>query len=201
MRRACILALACLTSRAGASSQAVFGVAPRAVTPVSVSWRATPPLARGLRAWASGRRPEAQRWFRLAVGVAPNDPIAWHDLGVALYSESRYEDAFDAFIKERFLAPRAASASYGVGEAELALGQPLAAERDLVVAISLAPREWEYWETLADVYEAEHRDEAAKVARARAVALRPRPVHVRWSPFAINQAILSLRIPPTATFR
>jgi Flp pilus assembly protein TadD len=158
-------------------------------------------MVHGLDAWANGRRPEALKWFRVAVGVAPNDSMAWHDLGVALYAASRYDDALDAFVKERFLVPLAPSASYGVGECELALGRLADAERDLLVAISMAPREWEYWQTLSEIFVAEHRDEAARAALARAVALRPRAKRVVWSHQTIERAILSLRIPPIAISR
>lgn len=185
----------------GSAGHAVYGVAPRPVTPVSVAWRTTEPLARALDAWSNGRRPEALRWFRLAVGVAPRDSVAWHDLGVALFCASRYDDALDAFLKERFLMPNAPSASYGVGECEFALGELAEAERDLFVAVALAPREWEYWQALSEILRAEHREDGARAAQARATALRPRPYRTRWSPLDIQKAIATLRFPRITTFR
>jgi len=184
-----------------AASPGGLGVAPRPVTPVSTSWNATEPLRRGINAWASGRRPEALKWFRLAVGVAPRDPIAWHNLGVALYGASKFDDALDAFIKERFLVPRDPSASFGVGECELAQGKPVEAERDIEVAISLAPNEWQYWQTLAEVFRAQHRDSDAALAASQSTRLRPRRWRVPWSAAVVERAIMTLRFPPTATFR
>ncbi len=44
-----------------------------------------------------GRLNQAERWLRQATDEAPNDPVAWNNLGVILMEQGRYAEASEVF--------------------------------------------------------------------------------------------------------
>lgn len=181
------------------SSQPRFTSSPTPVRAAHVRWKASDPLARGIESWAAGKRAKALRWFEYAVHRIPGDPIAWHNLGVALYSASRFEEAHHAFRWERLLTPSAPSAWYGIGMCERVAGRLAEAENAFIVAVNQAPREWEYWHQLGEILTAQGKAAPALYASDRAARLRPRgaPNHRfrgRW-----HTSIMGIKVPPIPT--
>jgi len=173
---------------------------PRYVTPVYVSWKGSPPLIRGCELWASGKRAKALVKFKQAVYVSPQDPIAWHNLGVAYFVFHQYEESFMAHIQERFLSPTAPSAWYGIGRAHYMLGRYPEAENAFVMAVVEAPRQFEFWRELALALRAQGKVDSARVAEANAARLMPRVLLSPWTPVGIQKVIASLRFPAITTF-
>ncbi len=162
---------------------------------VHARWKAGDPLARGIEAWAAGKRERALRWFELAVHRTPADAIAWHNLGVALYTASRFDEALTAFRWERLLTPSAPSAWYGIGMCLRTAGHHADAENAFIVAINQAPREWEYWHRLAEVLTAQGKSTPAAAATRRAAELKPREGLTPRSRRRIHTSIMQVRIP------
>ncbi len=176
-------------------NQPQFSNTPRPLVTVNVPWRASKPLTRGLELWASGRRDLATKWFEAAVHGLPGDPIAWHNLGVAYFTASRFTESHMCFQHERFLYAVAPSALYGMAMCQLAMGNPKLAEDDLAMALAEAPREWEYWHRFAEALAAQGKGEAAAVAARNAAALKPRIRRPVWGPGGVETVIASLRFP------
>ncbi len=44
-----------------------------------------------------GRLNQAERWLRQATDEAPNDPVAWNNLGVILMEQGKYAEASEVF--------------------------------------------------------------------------------------------------------
>jgi len=196
MPAACFLPAAC---HAGTltrwSAQPQFSETPRPLAPVTVPWRASRPLTRGLELWASGRRDVATKWFEAAVHGLPGDPIAWHDLGVAYFCASRFTESHMCFQHERFLYAISPSALYGMAMCQMKMGRPDLAENDLAMALAEAPREWEYWHRFAEALAAQGKNEAAAVAGRNAAALKPRIRRPVWGLKGVATAIATLRFP------
>jgi len=174
---------------------------PRYVTPVYVSWKGSPQLIRGCELWASGKRAAALVKFKQAVYVSPQDPIAWHNLGVAFFVFGRYEESLRSHIQERFFSPTAPSAWYGIGRAQYMLGRYPEAENAFVMGVVEAPRQWEYWRELGMALRAQGKIDSALVAEANAARMMPRILLSPWTPVGIQKAITTLRFPPVTTFR
>ena len=175
--------------------QPQFSATPRPLTTVAVPWRASKPLTRGLELWASGRRDLATKWFEAAVHDLPGDPVAWHDLGVAYFCASRFEESYRCFQHERFLYMVSPSALYGMGMCQLALGNPKLAEDDFAMALAAAPREWEYWHRFSQALAASGKHEAAAVAARNAARLKPRVRQMAHGVKWVERAVLTLRFP------
>lgn len=171
------------------------------VTRVQVGWKASEPLAAGLNAWARGDKKKALRLFGVATKLTPADPIAWHDLGVALLDAKRAKEALVAFTHERFFSASAPSAWTGMGYSRLALQDHAGAENDFIMAVTGAPREWLNWHGLAHAQKAQGKTDAAKVAAHRAALLRPHPPKLAWSGATIQRAVLTTRIPSIRKIR
>ncbi len=125
--------------------------------------------------WAHAEKKQALAAFRAAVKTAPRDPLAWHNIGVAIMRTSTfYEDALDAFRHERFLSPTAPGAYFGMGECLMALGRPMEAENAFVMAVVECPSQWRYWSALAEALRMQGKKDAAKVAERNAARLKPR---------------------------
>lgn len=175
--------------------QPEFTAAPRPLAPTHVAWRASRPLTRGLEMWASGRRDLATKWFEAAVRALPGDPVAWHNLGVAYFCASRFDESFMCFQHEKFLYVVAPSALYGMAMCHMARGKPELAENCLAMAVAAAPREWEYWHRFAQALALQGKVEASRVAADRAARLKPRPRLRRLGVRGIENSILTLRFP------
>ena len=178
-----------------------FSRVPRAVVPIYVPWRPSEPLAVGVELWSRGVRDQALRKFISAVRVRPNDPTAWHNMGVALFEFRRYEEAFFAFRHERFLSPVAPSAWYGEGQCLLVMGRPAEAENAFIMGVVEAPREWVYWHWLAVAQLKQGKTGAARVAAGNAARLKPRPVRWGWTNERVQKAVLDLKVPMASTMR
>ena len=172
-----------------------FTSSPVPIRAANVRWKASVPLGRGIKSWAMGRHPEALRWFEVAVHRVPGDPIAWHNLGVAYFSASRFDEAMVAFRWERFLTPAAPSAWYGIGMCSRASGQLVDAENAFIVAVNQAPREWEYWHRLGEVLTAEGKIHPARSAFSQSARLKQRDGWVRRSRYPLHVSIMDVRIP------
>ncbi|MEK7474500.1 MAG: tetratricopeptide repeat protein [Candidatus Coatesbacteria bacterium] len=195
-----ILAIVAASARAGGTvakygNQPQFSSSPRPLTAIQVPWRASRPLTRGLELWASGRRDLATKWFEQAVHELAGDPIAWHNLGVAYFCASRFEESYMCFQHERFLYMVAPSALYGMGMCQLALGHASLAENLFAMALHEAPREWEYWHRFGQALAASGKHEAAAVASRNAARLKPRIRLMPRGVKGINASILTLRFP------
>ena len=162
-----VLASAALTHQDGV---------PRSVYPIHTGWGPTASLARGINLWANGEKGKALQSFAAATKVCPRDPIAWHNLGVALMHFSRTVAALDAFRHERFLSPTAPAAYFAMGDCLMALGQYPEAENSFVMAVVEYPGEWRYWEALARAFEKNGKRESARMASSNAARLKPRQV-------------------------
>jgi Flp pilus assembly protein TadD len=171
---ACLAVLAVLVqpSAVGAHQDGV----PRSVYPVFTAWNPTATLARGIDLWANAEKVKALRAFEDATKVCPRDPIAWHNLGVALMFFTRTVAALDAFRHERFLSPTAPAAYYAMGDCLMALGQYPEAENAFVMAVVEYPGEWRYWEALARAFEKTGKRESAQMASRNAARLKPRHI-------------------------
>lgn len=165
------------------------------VTPVPVSWRVSPPLARGVELWARGKRAKAVRQFREAVKLLPQDPVAWHNLGVSLFYFKRFEAALVAFRHEWHYNILAPSGWYGIGQCHLKLNQLPQAENAFVMAVVRAPQEGRYWHALAHALHRQGKLRASRAAEARAQQLKVRPARVPWNPAVIRSALADLRFP------
>jgi tetratricopeptide (TPR) repeat protein len=178
-----------------------FSRVPRPVTAIYVPWKPSEPLAMGVEYWSRGVHDKALRKFIEAVRVRPNDPTAWHNMGVALFEYRRYKEAFFAFRHERFLTPVAPSAWYGEGQCLMALGRYAEAENAFVMGVVEAPREWVYWHWLSQAQLKQGKAEAARVAAGNAARLKPRPVRWGWTPGRVQRAILDLKVPIASRVR
>jgi len=128
--------------------------------------------------WANAEKKQALAAFRAAVKTAPRDPLAWHNIGVAILRTSTfYDDALDAFRHERFLSPTAPGAYFGMGECLMALDRPMEAENAFVMAVVECPSEWRYWSALAEALRAQGKRDTATVAERNAARLKPRRQH------------------------
>jgi Flp pilus assembly protein TadD len=188
--------------QAAAAAGAEPGRTPAAgIARVPIGWRPSHSLVRGVDLWANRQYARALEQFRAATRHVPSDPVAWHNLGVALLRFDRDEEALDAFRRERFFRPRAPSAWYGMGLANLKLGRDLEAERDFIMGVIEAPREWTYWHALAEALARQGKTAEAREAGRKAALLKPRPARVRWTPPQIDRYIVSLKIPRISTVR
>ena len=163
--------LALLQVSAGMAQQ--VGI-PRSVYPVYTAWNPTATLARGINLWANDEKAKALGAFKDATMVCPRDPIAWHNLGVALMHFSRTVSALDAFRHERFLSPTAPAAYFAMGDCLMALGQYHEAENAFVMAVVEYPGEWRYWQALARAFEKNGKTGSAQIASRNAARLKPR---------------------------
>jgi tetratricopeptide (TPR) repeat protein len=194
---ACLLIPAVCAAAPGTKygNQPQFSSHPRPLTAIQVPWRASRPLTRGLELWASGRRDLATKWFEAAVHELPGDPIAWHDLGVAYFTASRFQESYMCFQHERFLYMVSPSALYGMGMCQLAMGHSSLAEDDFAMAIVEAPREWEYWHRFSQALAASGKIQAAAVAARNAARFKPRVRPTPRGVKGIERSVLTLRFP------
>ena len=65
----------------------------------------------------------ALRSYEHALRLAPNDPVAWNNKGVALSSLGRYEDALRCYEKALALRPNYWMALFNMGKAHQKMGQ------------------------------------------------------------------------------
>lgn len=180
---------------AAVSSEALATKGEQAVSPLPVPWKASQPLAEGVELWSRGRQEAALIKFQEAVKAQPRDPVAWHNLGVALATFKRYRAAQVAFRHEWFHSSLAPSAWFGMGYCYLGLNRLREAENAFVMAIEQAPREWQYWHALAETMRRQGKLSAAEAAQGKAIRLRPHVPRRAWSPAGINAAISRLRFP------
>ena len=169
------LSLLALLAQAPAALARQDGI-PRSVYPVYTPWMPTATLVRGINLWANAEKAKALQAFSDATKVSPRDPIAWHNLGVALMHFSRTVSALDAFRHERFLSPSAPAAYFAMGDCLMALGQYPEAENSFVMAVVEYPGEWRYWEALARAFEKNGKAESARMASRNAARLKPRHI-------------------------
>lgn len=185
------------------STQPQFTSSPVPVSAANVGWKASRSLSRGIEAWASGKRAHALLWFEDAVHRSPADSIAWHNLGVAAYCASRFEEAHRAFTWQRLLNPSAPTAWYGLGMCEQAMHRLPEAANAFIVAVNQAPREWEYWHRLGVVMALQGQPVPAAYAADRAARLKllyewPRRYGLRSRVHASIMGVKIPRIPSTA---
>lgn len=165
--------VAAILALAGLAWAADWGV-PRAVYPVNVPHAGTASLKRAVDLWANAEHGKALKGFLEAATLHPRDAMAWHNLGVALQREKRFEEGLDAFTHERFLSPTSPGAYFGIGECLLALTRTPEAETSFVMAVVECPSEWRYWKALATAMRLQGKTEAAAVAERNAARLKPR---------------------------
>lgn len=171
--RAPLLALALVVLAATAPEALFAGSRPRQVEPVYQSWKPGETLKRGVELWARGSREKALEAFAEAARVLPCDPVAWHNLGVALAHFGRHEEAISAFARERLFRPNSPCATYCAGLSLEALGRLEEAETHFLLAVAAAPSEWLYWESLARVLAKLGKNEDARTALRNAARLKP----------------------------
>jgi len=172
---------------------------PRSVYPVYSGWNPTATLARGIDLWANNEKAKALAAFKEATNVCPRDPVAWHNLGVALMFFTRTVAAMDAFRHERFLSPTAPAAYYAMGDCLMALGRFPEAENSFVMAVVEYPGEWRYWEALAGALEKNGKKESALIASRNAARLKPR--HIPQFRGFETTTLDIVRIPPAGVPR
>src|SRR3954453_22504279 len=82
----------------------------------------------------------------------PKDPLVFQWLGTRLYEEGDLPGSIQAVGAAKHVEPRLEAAELGLGTAPLAAGQPHAAQRSLVRASELAPKDSRPHSKLADLY-------------------------------------------------
>ncbi|MGF1579493.1 MAG: tetratricopeptide repeat protein [Gemmataceae bacterium] len=113
-------------------------------------------------------------WCRAAIAVAPQDPVAWNNLGVALSNLKEYSGAKQAYLKALSFAPKEVAIHNN-------LGNNLILQRDwdeaiewFRKAIQLNPRVGQLYNGLGTALRRKGDIDGALVAFQQAVRLRPK---------------------------
>jgi tetratricopeptide (TPR) repeat protein len=106
--------------------------------------------ALGYRLWANvlveqERLDEATRRYTNALQLAPDDALAYNNLGVVLERQKRLPEAIAAFQKAIALSPRLALARFNLGKALSLQHQPKKAEQAYAAAVKADPALVDAW--------------------------------------------------------
>jgi tetratricopeptide (TPR) repeat protein len=124
-----------------------------------------------------GHHRRAAASFRAAVQAAPDNALAWYDLGVALRAEDDRDEARYAMLRAVEIDPEYAYALNALGGMEVQAGRTHAATEYWLRAIAADPHYARPWFNLGQVYE--QTDQIAKARHAYQRALEIDPGHPR----------------------
>ena len=109
-----------------------------------------PLLNEGTAHLQGGRFQEAERAYRLALDMAPNNPEALHHLGLLLYRLNRLDEAMATISRAIEQAPSAPLYSFNLGVIAQKAARPEEAIRAYRQAVTLNPRHLEAWVNLGN---------------------------------------------------
>ncbi len=132
--------------------------------------------ARHLAAIAANQQnfPLAEKWFEVALALAPDDGANWFNLGFVRERAGKPTEAIAAFAEATRLVPSQDRAWYGMGLAYARLGQHDEAAKALEKAAELQPMNGEGWYQLGMAYHHANRPDDVKRVVARLVNFEPK---------------------------
>jgi predicted TPR repeat methyltransferase len=129
-------------------------------------------LARhGLERFQAGDLEGAERVFRARVGAAPDQPLAWNHLALALSGLGRHEEAAQALSRSLELEPRQPQTWTSLGSSWLQLGRFAEAAQACDQAIALEPASSAAWRLRALALDAQNDFAGAAEAFGRTLML------------------------------
>lgn len=131
-------------------------------------------LMLGMIAGLRGDHSAAEVYFRQALELDQNLPTAHFNLGIALRTQKRFEEARAAFQRATELRPGYSEAMDALAHAHIALYDWDNAVRVLNEIVNRWPHKAEMFNNLGTVYQAMGRVQDAITAYQRALALNPR---------------------------
>src|SRR6266849_9251311 len=124
-----------------------------------------------------GRPQEALEDFQAAVGADPNHVRAWNNLGIALQSLNRLDDARRAFNHALTINPTYGLAHFNVARIHSVRADPKHAYEHAELAVRYDPSLVEAWLLIGDLQRAAR--ETAKALQAYESAIRAAPANVK----------------------
>lgn len=100
-------------------------------------------VADAMADFRKGRLAEAERGYRAALATAPGEPALIHNLGVAIASQGRHQDAIGCFDEALKADPAYVSAHYNRAVALMALGEARSAIQAFSRAAALEPQHYQ----------------------------------------------------------
>jgi eukaryotic-like serine/threonine-protein kinase len=135
---------------------------------------------------------EAERYWRKAIELTPDNPTAHRNLGALLFKLGRYREAEQVMLKAQSLNPTAAAYTNLAALYMIQRRYPdavKAAERAAALATQQMPREYLIWGNLGDAYWLARADpgkaeeawrKAAKIAREEGARVSNNALHLSY---------------------
>ncbi|MCG8452743.1 MAG: tetratricopeptide repeat protein [Spirochaetales bacterium] len=123
-------------------------------------------LLSGRIAYAKGEIDHAEKAWKSALALEPNNGEAWNNLGVLLRQKGRHTEALNAFQRAQTLSPERPDIPYNIGNLHKAAGEDSEAISAYNAAISIAPAYAPAYNNLGTLYEKrQEREKALEVFR------------------------------------
>lgn len=116
----------------------------------------------------------AEKYCRQALALGPNLATAHFNLGIALRTRKRFEEACQSFLRATELLPRYSQAMDALAHAYIALYDWDNAVRMLNDIVTIWPQKAEMFNNLGSVYQAMGRVQEAVAAYEQALSINPR---------------------------
>lgn len=130
-------------------------------------------LSLGVNLHRSGRLPEAETIYRRVLEACPDQPDAWHYLGLLAHQRGEREQAVTLIRKAIVLAPGHVDAHNNLGNVFKEQGSPAEAEACFLRVIDLVPDHASAYNNLGVALKEQGKLDAAVAAYQKAILLRP----------------------------
>ena len=130
-------------------------------------------LSLGVDLHRSGRLPEAETIYRRVLEACPDQPDAWHYLGLLAHQRGEREQAVTLIRKAIVLAPGHVDAHNNLGNVFKEQGSPAEAEACFLRVIDLVPDHASAYNNLGVALKEQGKLDAAVAAYQKAILLRP----------------------------
>jgi tetratricopeptide (TPR) repeat protein len=102
--------------------------------------------------WNTGSRGDAEREWRAALKLSPNNFLILNNLGLACMAQKQYEEAVNYFQRSMHARPNYPDAHLNLGRTYVEMGMNSPAELQLRAAVALAPLHFEARNRLGQLY-------------------------------------------------
>lgn len=126
------------------------------------------------------RTKEAIQEFQNAAKAAPTYPNVHFGLGYLYWTQHNYMDAADQFRQELNNVPDHVQALTYLGDTEMKLQKPAAAEKYLRRAVTISGATQLAWDDLGILMASQHKNEEAAADFEHAIRLAPNQVEAHW---------------------